>query len=113
MFQRFGWVVLALALVALPTVVDAAGGSGGGGGGGGSTNTTARIVGYCTGIDYVNNRILIGQLYYGSGAFAVDSNTKVTINQNNATFADVQLNDYCEVRYDYVTRTATKIAVTR
>lgn len=41
MLKRFGWVVLALALVALPQVVDAAGGSGGGGGGGGGGTTLA------------------------------------------------------------------------
>lgn len=114
MFKRIcGWL-LALAVVSLPVVADASGGSGGGGGGGGSTTTVVvRVVGYATAIDYTNSKIMIGQLYYGSAALSVNSSTKVTVNNVNATFSDVHLNDYCEVRYDYATRTAIKIAVTR
>jgi hypothetical protein len=120
MFKRLGWVLLALVVVAIPVVADASGGSGSGGGGGsgsggggGSGGITLRVVGYCTAIDYTNGTILVGQLYYGSGAFPVNDSTKVTINNVTATFNDVQLGDFCEVRYDSITRVATKIAVTR
>ena len=113
MFKRLGWLLLALAVVSMPVSVDAAGGSSSGGGGGGSAGVSLRLVGYATGIDYVNGRIMIGQLYYGSGVLGVDSNTRVTINNVAATLNDIQLNNLCEVRYDSITRVATKIAVTR
>ena len=114
MLKRFACMLLAMALLAMPVVADAAGGSSsGGGGGGGSTGIQIRLVGYATAIDYVNGRIMIGQLYYGSGVITVTSDTKITINNVAGTLNDIQLNNLCEVRYDSVTRVASKIAVTR
>lgn len=116
MFRRSGCLALALAALILPAVADASGGSstgGGGGGGGGGGTVTSRLVGLATAIDYYNRTIVIGQLYYGSGGFKVAADCKVTINNTNGTFEDVQLNDYCEIRYDAFTRVVSKIAVTR
>lgn len=64
MFKRFSWVFLAMALVALPTFINAAGGSGGGGGT--VKPFEARVTGYISAIDYTNGVIMVGQSYYGS-----------------------------------------------
>lgn len=115
MFKRFSWVFLALALVALPSVISAAGGSGGGGGGGGGGTKTfeARVTGYITAIDYANGTVIVGQSYYGSGALKVDSSTKISIDTANGSLEELKLNDWAECRYDYTTKVATKISVTR
>ena len=114
MFKRLGWVLLALAVVAMPVVVDAAGGSGGGGsGGGGSTGISLRIAGPVTAIDYANCRIVIGYGYYSSGTAFYNSSTKISINNVTATIDDIQIGDAGDVRYDSVTRMASKISVTR
>jgi hypothetical protein len=122
MFKRMGWMLVLMAVLALPAIADASGGSSsggggggggsGGGGGGGGGGVTYRITGLATAIDYTNRTIIIGQLYYGTGGFSADDTTQVTINNVSASFADIHLNDYCEVRYD-ATRHATRIAVTR
>jgi len=119
MFKRM-ILAVALGLAAGPVVVQASGGSGSGGsggsaggGGGSTTGVTIRLIGYATAVDYANSRIQIGQLYYGSGLVTVNSTTKITINNVAATFDDIVLNDFCEVRYDSVSRIASKIAVTR
>ena len=115
MFKRLSWALLALAVVAMPTLVDAAGGSGGGGGGGGGGSAPkpfeARVTGYITAIDYANGVILVGQSYYGSGALKITSSTKISIDGANGTLEELQLNDWAECRYDYYTKIATKVSV--
>ncbi|MCC6232624.1 MAG: hypothetical protein IT580_08265 [Verrucomicrobiales bacterium] len=112
--------LLALALglgVALSGVSAVAagknGGGGSGGGGGGSVKVSeGRVTGYVTAIDYVNKTITIGASYYGSGVLKVDSNTKISMNTVNCTFEDLKLGDWIEARYDFSTRTATKLSGT-
>ena len=116
MLRKIACLFLALAVLSMPVIADASGGSGGGGGGGGgggSTGIQVRLVGYATAIDYTNGRIVVGQLYYGNGAITVSSDTKISINNVAGTLNDIQLNDFCEVRYDSVTRVASKVTVTR
>lgn len=115
MFSKFMRVALLVAVVAMPVVAGAAGKSGGGGGGGGSATgggATFRLTGLCTAIDTTNYTMIVGQLYYGNGAFKISRDVKVSINQVNGSLNDVQVGDYCEVKYDS-TRTILKIAVTR
>ncbi len=113
MFKRFSWVFLALALVALPAAINAAGGSGGGGGGGTVKPFEARVTGYISAIDYTNGVIMVGQSYYGSGAIKIDSNTKISIDTANGSLSELKVNDWAECRYDYYTKVATKVSITR
>ena len=106
--RRLGLIALALALLGTPIVVHARGGSGGG-----TTTVLSRVAGLATAIDYANKRIAIGQSYYGSAVLSANSATKVRVNGVEATFADLRLNDFCEVRYDAATRIAAKIEATR
>jgi hypothetical protein len=55
----------------------------------------------------------VGQSYYGSGVLTVNSTTKYSLNNNSCELTDVQLNDWAEVRYDYYTKVASKVAITR
>lgn len=112
MFTKFVRIALLVAVVAMPVVAGAAGGGGGGGGSATGGGATFRLTGLCTAIDTTNRTMIVGQLYYGNGAFRVSPDVKVSINQTNGSFTDVQLGDLCEVRYDS-TRTILKIAVTR
>lgn len=111
MFKRFSWMLLALAVVAMPTIVDAKGGSGGGGGGG--TVADARVTGYITAIDSANKVIMVGQSYYGSGAIKINDATQIQVNGESVNFSDLVVGDWAEARYVVATRTATKIEVTR
>ena len=87
-------------------------GGGGGGGGGGTPKlaTEARVTGYVTAIDYVNHTITIGASYYGFGLLKVDANTKISFDNVNCTFEELAVGDWVEARYDYTTRTATKLS---
>lgn len=91
----------------------AKGGSGGGGGGGGSVTTTSRVTGYVTAIDHEAGTISIGASYYGSGALKVTNNTKIQLNLESTDFDELQLGDWVEARYDFATKTATKLDATR
>lgn len=120
MLKRVSALLLGLAILTTSGIVNAAGGSGGGGGGSGGggggsggITTNARISGYITAIDYVNFRVTVGQSYYGSGVLTGTSDTKVSIDNVNATFNDIQVGDFAEVRYDFASRLIGKIAVTR
>ena len=113
--------MLAAALLALigsavltPATVEAAGGKsgGGGGGGGGGSVTESRVTGYVTAIDYTAKTVQIGASYYGSGQLKVTSDTKISLNNINATFSDVKLGQWCEARYDFATKIATKLSNT-
>lgn len=129
-FSRGASLVTALStlllafIFAAPPTAQAAGrnsstasGGGGGGGGGGSVKAPkvaeSRVTGYITAIDYVNHTLVVGASYYGSGSLRVDSSTKVSLNTINATFADLKQGDWCEARYDWTTKLATKLSVTR
>lgn len=95
----------------MPATATAAGGSGGGGGGGGSVKTyEARVTGYITAIDYVNSTLTVGASYYGSGKLKVDANTKISIDLVNCSFDTLKLGDWAEARYDWVSKTATKLS---
>lgn len=115
MLKKISALFLVLALLATPAVVQARGGAGGGGGGGGggSLPSNARVAGYITAIDFANKRIAVGQSYYGSGILQVVSQTKVDVNAVNATFADLRVGDFAEVKYDSTTRIAAQIEATR
>ncbi|MEN9675783.1 MAG: hypothetical protein RIS76_1679 [Verrucomicrobiota bacterium] len=89
----------------------------GGGGGGGSVKAPkvaeSRVTGYITAIDSVNHTLVVGASYYGSGSLRVDSSTQVSLNNLNGSFADLKQGDWCEARYDWTTKLATKLSVTR
>ena len=110
MFKRFSWVLLALAVVAMPTIVNARGGSGGGGGGT-PKPVEARVTGYIMAIDYTNGVIQVGQSYYGSGALKITSATKISIDNNSGSLEELQVGDWAECRYDPYTKIATKVSV--
>lgn len=126
-FSRGASLVTALStlllafIFAAPPTAQAAGRNSstasGGGGGGGSVKAPkvaeSRVTGYITAIDYVNHTLVVGASYYGSGSLRVDSSTKVSLNTINATFADLKQGDWCEARYDWTTKLATKLSVTR
>lgn len=128
-FSRDASLVTALStlllafIFAAPPTAQAAGrnsstaSGGGGGGGGGSVKAPkvaeSRVTGYITAIDYANHTLVIGASYYGSGSLRVGASTKVSLNTINATFADLKQGDWCEARYDWTTKLATKLSVTR
>lgn len=108
---------LALGVLTLgfsPNTASAKGGSGGGGGagGGGVKTVEARVTGYVTAIDYVNKTVQIGASYYGSGLLNVTSSTDISLDNNSCDLDTIQLGQWCEARYDFATRNATKLSVT-
>jgi hypothetical protein len=110
------FVTLLLAFVAFaPSAVQAAGGSnsGGGGGGGGSTILEVRVTGYITAIDYVNQTLTVGASYYGTGKLLVTSATKISLNNVNCSLNQIKLGDWAEARYNWTTKEATRLSVTR
>lgn len=109
------FVTLLLAFVAFtPSAVQAAGAnSGGGGGGGGSTILEVRVTGYITAIDYVNQTLTVGASYYGTGKLLVTSATKISLNNVNCSMNQIKLGDWAEARYNWYTKEATKLSVTR
>lgn len=125
-FSRGASLVTALStlllafIFAAPPTAQAAGrnsSTASGGGGGGSVKAPkvaeSRVTGYITAIDYVNHTLVVGASYYGSGSLRVDSSTKVSLNNLNGSFADLKQGDWCEARYDWTTKLATKLSVTR
>lgn len=115
MLKKVCSLLLLLTLLASPVAVHARGGSGGGGGGGGGAKlpSNARVAGYITAIDFANKRISVGQSYYGSGVLQIVSQTKVDVNAVNATFEDLRVGDFAEVKYDSATRIAAQVEATR
>lgn len=106
-------LALELGLTSLPASAGGKNQNGGGGGGGGGTPklaTEARVTGYVTAIDYVNHTITIGASYYGFGILKVDANTRISFDNVNCTFEELAVGDWVEARYDYTTRTATKLS---
>jgi hypothetical protein len=109
------FALLLAAVIGLGTnLANAAGSnSGGGGGGGGSVKTyEARVTGYITAIDYVNSTLTVGASYYGSGQLKVDAKTNISIDAVNCSFDTLKLGDWCEARYDWTSKTATKLSCT-
>ena len=106
-------------IFAAPPTAQAAGrnSSTASGGGGGSVKAPkvveSRVTGYITAIDSVNHTLVVGASYYGSGSLRVDSSTQVSLNNLNGSFADLKQGDWCEARYDWTTKLATKLSVTR
>ncbi|MFO1459827.1 MAG: hypothetical protein U1G08_10490 [Verrucomicrobiota bacterium] len=109
------FVTLLLAFVAFtpPAVQAAGGGSGGGSGGGGSTVLEVRVTGYITAIDYANQTLTVGASYYGTGKLLVTSATKISLNNVNCSLNQIKLGDWAEARYNWTTKEATKLSVTR
>ena len=110
------FVTLLLAFVAFtPSAVQAAGANsgGGGGGGGGSTIVESRVTGYITAIDYANQTLTVGASYYGTGKLLVTSATKISLNNVNCSMNQIKLGDWAEARYNWTTKEATKLSVTR
>lgn len=88
--------------------------AGGGGGGGGSTKPLEiRVTGYVTAIDYAKGTITVGASYYGNGNLIVNETTKLSLNNVSCDFVEIKLGDWAEARYDYYTKVATKISITR
>lgn len=110
------WMLVAMLACAVPAAVDASGGSGGGGGGGGGGSTKPleiRVTGYVTAIDYDLGIITVGASYYNTGTAWVTGTTKISINNSSTgTLDDIAVGDWCEMRYDYYTKIATKLSVT-
>ncbi len=108
------WMLVALLAVAAPAAVDASGGNGGGGGGGGSTKPLEiRVTGYVTAIDYDLGIITVGASYYNTGTAFVTDATKISINgSSTGTLDEIEVGDWCEMRYDYYSKVATKLSVT-
>jgi hypothetical protein len=99
---------VALSVVFAPSLASAAGG-------GSNTNKTvktyeARVTGYVTAIDYVNGTITVGASYYGSGMLKVSTSTNISMDNVSCDFADIALGDWMEARYDWVSKTATKLS---
>lgn len=110
------FVTLLLAFVAFtPSTVQAAGGGGGGksGGGGATTIVESRVTGYITAIDYTNQTLTVGASYYGSGKLLVTSATKISLDNLNCSMNQIKLGDWAEARYNWTTKEATKLSVTR
>lgn len=85
-----------------------------GGAGGGSTKPLEiRVTGYVTAIDYARSTITVGASYYGTGVLNVTSNTKISLNNVNCNFREIQLGDFAEARYDYYTKNANKLSCIR
>lgn len=106
------FLAIAGGAVLAPESTLAAGGSGGGGGGGGSVKTyEARVTGYIMAIDPVAQTVQIGASYYGSGLLKVTSSSKISVGASNGSFADLQVGQWAEARYDYVSKVATKISI--
>ncbi|MEI6467709.1 MAG: hypothetical protein WCQ89_23510 [Verrucomicrobiota bacterium] len=106
-------LLLAVTVGVTANIANAAGSNSGGGGGGGSVKTyEARVTGYITAIDYVNSTLTIGASYYGTGQLKVTSSTNISVNLVNCGFDTLKLGDWAEARYDWVSKTATKLSCT-
>ena len=102
---------VALSVVFAPSLASAAGG------GGSNSNKSvktyeARVTGYVTAIDYENGTITVGASYYGSGVLKVNASTNVSMDNVSCDFADIEIGDWMEARYDWVSKTATKLSGT-
>lgn len=105
------WMLVALLAVAAPVAVDAAGKSGGGGGS--IKPLEIRVTGYVTAIDYDLGIITVGASYYNTGTAFVTDATKISINgSSTGTLDEIEVGDWCEMRYDYYSKVATKLSVT-
>ncbi|RLS34815.1 MAG: hypothetical protein DWH81_15045 [Planctomycetota bacterium] len=111
MFKRFSWVFLGLALVALPSVINAQGG--GIEGVRVQKPVEVRVTASISAIDYKNGVIMLGQSFSGSDAIKIVPSTKISINGASGTLNDLKVNDVADCRYDYNTRVAMKVSVTR
>jgi hypothetical protein len=103
-------IMLALAAGVSIAATPARAFSGGTGGGGSTKPLEIRVTGYITAIDYENGLIVVGASYYGTGTLHVTSSTKISLDNVNASFGDLQVGDFCEARYDYYTHAANKLA---
>ena len=91
----------------------AKGGVSGGGGGGGGAITDSRVTGYATAVDYAAGTISVGASYYGSGILKVTSSTKIQLNRESVAFNQIKVGDWVEARYNFTTKVASKLEVTR
>lgn len=100
---------VALSVVFAPSLATAAGS-----GGTNSSKTVktyvARVTGYVTAIDYVNGTITVGASYYGSGVLKVDDSTNISMDNLSCDFTDIEVGDWMEARYDWVSKTAVKLS---
>ncbi|MFN0055374.1 MAG: hypothetical protein ACKV0T_24780 [Planctomycetales bacterium] len=97
-----------VALLSAPACVQGAGGSGGDGG---STKPLeVRVTGYITAIDYETGLVHVGVSYYGSATVLVTSSTKISLDNLNSALDLLEVGDCAEVRYDWYTKVANKIA---
>ncbi len=107
-------LIVAFTVSMMPTQSLAAGGSNAGGGGGGTPKPLElRVIGYVTSINYVNSTVTIGASYYGSSGLKVTSSTGISLNNINCSLGSILLGDWAEARYEYFTKNATKLTVTR
>ena len=111
MFKRFSWVFLGLALVALPSVINAQGGVIEGVRV--PKPVPVRVTGSISAIDYTNGVIMVGQSYSGATAIKIVSSTNISINGAIGSLGDLKVNDVADCRYDFNTRVAMKVSVTR
>lgn len=106
------FLAIAGGAVLAPESSLAAGANTGGAGGGGSVKTyEARVTGYITAIDPVNQTVQIGASYYGSGQLKVTSDTKISVGASNGSFSDLKVGQWAEARYDWASKVANKISI--
>jgi len=86
---------------------------GGVSGGGSVAVTDSRVTGYATAVDYAAGTISVGASYYGSGILKVTSSTKIQLNRESVTFNQIKVGDWVEARYNFTTKVASKLEVTR
>ena len=113
MRKFLGLMSLSAVLFAAMSVAPApsiASGGGGTGGGGSTKPVELRVTGYVTAIDYDNSLITVGASYYGTGTLIISSTTKITFDNVSCDLSDIEVGDWAEVRYDSLTKVATKLA---